>query len=231
MKMRKWMPICVFLQFFRDTSLPIWGCLAVVSILSVWIQAIPPDSGLAKHLASEVGFFEQSSAAFLIAASLLAMLSSIVDRSRTWLAAGIVLLYAALRELDFQTMFTYRSVMSTGYYASGRAGLGEKILVLLFILPCLLAICNLAYAAWKHKIFLPRVSSLESKRQGVLGAWGVWMLLFFVMSHLSDRHPGLLAWFPGRVGAWEALVEAGLCLLVLLLVIELKPCLLKRSDS
>jgi hypothetical protein len=218
-------------QLLRDTSPAIWGCIALVGLLSIWTQSIPAESELARHLASEDGFFEQASAAFLVAAALLAILSWIVGRARAWLATGVILVYAALRELDVQTMFTYRSIMSTGYYTGSKAALGEKILVILMILPCLVAIADLARLTWVRRDRWLASSRVASHSQASLRAWGIWMLLFFGTSHLADRHPSLLAWMPGRVGAWEALVEAGLCLLALLLVVELKPSLLKQPDS
>lgn len=218
-------------QFLHDTPAPVWGCLALVVLLSIWTQSIPADSVLAKRLSSEDGFFEQASVAFLVAASLLCMMSWGVSRLRGWLAAGVVLFYAALRELDFQTMFTYRSVMSTGYYAGTRAPLTEKILVLAMIFPCLLAIADLAGMAWRNRQGWFAASPGGFRSHAPVRAWGLWMLILFSASHLSDRHPAWLAWLPGRIGALEALVEAGLCLLVLLLVVELKPRLLGVGGS
>lgn len=218
-------------QFFYDTPPPVWGCLGLVGLLATWTQSIPAESELAKQLSSEDGFFEQASVAFLAAASLLCLLSWGVSHLRGWLTAGVVLFYATLRELDFQTTFTYRSVMSTGYYTGAKAPLTEKILVLLVILPCLLAIADLAQLAWRNREIWLTASSGALRSQAAFRAWGAWMLLFFCASHFCDRHPAWLGWLPGRIGTLESLIEAGLCLLAMLLVVETKPRLLKtRGD-
>jgi len=215
------------LQFVRDTPPPVWACLAFVLVASIWTQSLPVESALARHLASEEGFFGQASAAFLIAAALLAVVSWIVCRSLLWLATGIVILYAALRELDFQTLFTYRSIMSTGYYFHDRAPLGEKIIVVLLVLPCLLAIAYLVRKAWAFRDRWLTTSWLHDQALGPLRAWGVWILILFGCSHIADRHPGWIAFLPGRIGTFEAVVESGLCLAVMFLVIELKPRFLR----
>ncbi len=214
-------------QFLGATPLPVWACLVLVLPTALWTQSLPPESELARHLASEEGFFEQASAAFLIAATLLAVLSAIVSRARVWLATAIVLLYASLRELDFQTMFTYRSIMSSGYYFRDRAPLGEKIVVLLLILPCLLAIADLLRQLWSHRDRWLTTSWRHDQSVGPLRAWGLWILILFGCSHIADRHPEWIPFLPGRSGAFEALLEAALCLAVLLLVVELKPRLLR----
>lgn len=217
-----------FARLLKDTPAPAWICVAFVVLSSLWTQSLPADSDFAKHLASEQGFFEQASAAFLIAASLLAVASWLATRSTAWLAAGIVIFYSALRELDLQTMFTYRSVMSTGYYLKAGAPLGEKMAVLLLIFPCILAVLWLLRMAWMHRRSWLSPQCLASGKWGQLRAWGIWIALLFSASHLADRHPDLLAGIlPGRSGLFEALVESGLCLSVLFLVMELKPRFLR----
>jgi len=215
-------------QLFKDTPAPAWICVAFVVLSSLWTQALPADSDLAKYLASEQGFFEQASAAFLIAGSLLAVASWLATRSTAWLAAGVVIFYSALRELDFQAMFTYRSVMSTGYYLKAGAPLGEKMAVLLLISPCILAVLWLVRMAWMNRRSWLSPQCVASGRRSQLRAWSIWIALLFSASHLADRHPDLLdGILPGRSGLFEALVESGLCLSVLFLVMELKPRFLR----
>lgn len=214
-------------RFLKDTPPPIWLCVAFVVIASLWTQSLPAESGLAKQMASEEGFFEQSSAAFLIAAALLAAASWWVERARTWLAVALVIFYMALRELDFQTMFTYRSIMSSGYYFRDVAPLGEKLIVLVLVSPCVWAIIHLIGLAWSHrKAWLSR-SWLVAESCAPLRAWGLWIGLFFLASHIADRHPEWIWFLPGRIGLFEAVVEAALCLSLLFLVVELKPRLLR----
>lgn len=215
-------------QLLKDTPAPAWICVAFVVLSSLWTQSLPPESDLARHLASEEGFFEQASAAFLIAASLLAAVSWWVTRSATWLATAVLIFYAALRELDFQTMFTYRSIMSTGYYFKAGALLGEKLIVVLLILPAVWAMAYLIRLAWMHRRSWLSRQWLIVSELNQLRAWGIWIALLFSASHLADRHPDLfIGVLPGRSGTFEAVVESGLCLSVLFLVMELKPRFLR----
>lgn len=205
-----------FSRWLQLTPASCWVAALVCLIGVVWIQALPMD--LVKALNAEEGPFEQASVAFLAASALLALASWWQSRHRIWASTAVVLIYATLRELDFQTLFTHRSVMSLGYYTRDRAVWSEKLLVLLLVTPCLVALGHLLLQAWR------------SVRHGALGrpstwsplAMGGWIGLFFVLSHLSDR----TVWFrlQGHVEAW---VEAILALLVLMLVLELKPSLLK----
>jgi hypothetical protein len=99
--------------------------------------------------------------------------------------------------------------------------------VVLLILPCLLAIAYLVRQAWIHRDRWLTTSWLQDRALGPLRAWGLWILILFLCSHIADRHPGWIAFLPGRIGTFEAVVEAGLCLAVLLLVVELKPRFLR----
>ncbi|TVS04354.1 MAG: hypothetical protein EA413_09025 [Cyanobium sp. PLM2.Bin73] len=197
-------------------------------LASLWTQSLPAESHLARHLASQEGFFEQASAAFLIAAALLALVSWIVSGSCLWLATGVVTLYAGMRELHFHTQFTYRSVLSIGYYFRDRAPLGERISVALLIFPCLLAIAYLLRQAWIHRDCWLTTSWPYDQRLGPLRAWGLWILILFGCSQIVDQYPGWFVFLPGRIDTFEAVVETGLWLAVLLLVVELKPRFLRR---
>ena len=177
----------------------------------IWFQCLPIP--IIKYLNAEHGPFEQFSVAFLAAAALLACASWWQSRQTVWIAVAVVLVYATLRELDVQTLFTYRSVMSLGYFTRPRAPLLEKFVVLLAMAPCLIAIVHLwrrALTGWRH------VTQL---------AMPLWILLLFVLSHFSDR----TSWFRLQ-GHVEAFVEAVLALAVLLMVVELKPKLLRQPD-
>lgn len=220
-------PVRAFRQFLYATRPPVWGCLALLLLVSIWSQSIPAGSDLARQLASEDGLFEHASAGFLVAASLLAFVTWVCTRAYLWLSGGVVILYAALRELDIQTMFTYRSVMSTGYYFSGKAALGERFLVVLVLLPCLVSIVCLLRAALLPRGRLSAPGALTERLRAASRSWLIWILLLFALSHVLDRNPTALAWMPGDLHVLEALVEAGLCLLILLLVVELKPRFLR----
>ena len=194
------------------------GLLFLIGV--VWIQVLPSD--LVKALNAEDGPFEQASVALLAASALLALASWWQSRHRIWASTAVVLIYATLRELDFQTLFTYRSVMSLGYYTRDRAAWSEKLLVLVLVAPCLVALGHLLLRAWRSV----RQGALKRPLSWSSLAMGAWIGLFFVLSHVSDR----TVWFrlQGHVEAW---VEAILALLVLLLVLELKPSLLKAPPT
>jgi hypothetical protein len=197
------------------TPASFWLALLVLVFGAVWIQFLPES--VVKFLNSEIGPFEQASVAFLAAAALLAFACWLRYQATPWLASGIVFVYAVLRELDFQKIFTYRSVMSLGYFTRPIAPLPEKLLVLLLMLPCLAAIVFLV------RKLLPRVVNrrfLATNTSSVAAA--IWVAVLFVMSHLGDR----TLWFrlPNHIEAW---VECIFALAALLLVVELKPTLLK----
>ncbi len=214
------LPLRWFSLWLQATPASCWLAGVVFLIGVAWIQFLPAD--VVKALNAEEGPFEQASVALLAASALLALASWWQSRQRIWVSTAVVLIYATLRELDFQTLFTYRSVMSLGYYTRDRAAWSEKLLVLVLVAPCLVALGHLLLRAWRavQQGALQRLSSLSPL------AMGGWIGLFFVLSHLSDR----TVWFRlnGHVEAW---VEAILALLVLMLVLELKPSLLKVASA
>jgi hypothetical protein len=192
-----------------------WLSLGLLVVGVVWFQFLPSD--LVKFFNAEEGPFEQFSVAFLAAAALLALASWWQSRRASWLAGGVVLIYAMLRELDFQTMFTHRSVMSLGYFTRPRAPLPEKLVVVLAIAPCLIAIAYLLRRAWAS--FCDGSFTLPGN--AMVRAMSFWVVLLFGLSHFSDR----TTWFRLQ-GHVEAFVEAILALVVLLLVVEIKPRLI-----
>jgi hypothetical protein len=189
-----------------------WLSIAALVVGVVWLQFLPLE--VIKYLNSEQGPFEQFSVAFFAAAAFLSIASWWRARSLRWLSAAIIVIYAALRELDFQTMFTYRSVMSLGYYSGSVAPLPEKLLVIFAVAPCLMAIVFLLRQALIACAGSPEVVRTRAPEL----AMGAWIALLFALSHLSDR----TSWFRLR-GHSEALIEAILALLVLFLVVEIKP--------
>jgi hypothetical protein len=201
-----------YILIVAATPQSFWLSLIILVIGVLWFQFLPPD--LVSYLNAEEGPFEQFSVAFLAGAAVLSMAAWVQSRCTGWLAGCVVLVYAVLRELDFQKMFTYRSVMSLGYFSRPVASLPEKAVVLLAVAPCLIAIAYLLNRA------------MISIRKGFCGSPGgmnvramsFWIVILFALSHLSDRTD----WF--RLASHvEAFVEAILALMVLLLVAELKP--------
>ena len=175
-----------------------------------------------KYLNSEAGPFEQGSVALWLASVLIALASWQATRALSWLAGAVVLLYAALRELDFQTLFTYRSVMSLGFFTGSRATGMEKIVVFALMLPCLIAILYLIRRA--YSFYRKRAECLHEF--GHVASMALWIVILFLWCHLHDR--GSYEWirFGGHI---EALNEAALAMLVLMLIVEMKPRLIRAA--
>jgi hypothetical protein len=118
-------------------------------------------------------------------------------------------------------------VVSTDYYFSGKAALGERFLAFLVLLPCLVSIVCLLRAALLPRGRLSALGALTERLRAVIRSWLIWILLLLALSHVLDGNPTSLAWMPGDLPVLEASVEAGLCRLILLLELELQPRFLR----
>jgi len=99
--------------------------------IGVWVESLPAET--ARAWVAESGPFEVASAVFYGMAALLAGFHLLQQMTVTRLAAWTMLVWACLRELDFQKRFTYRSIESIGYYSRPQAPWSEKLLVLLLV--------------------------------------------------------------------------------------------------
>lgn len=108
-----------------------WGLFWILALLclSVGLLAcLPPPQ--AKPFVAEGGLVENLSAAFLATAVILAGLKTWRSRSVVWAAAAFVLLGLFLREMDYQRLFTPRSIGSIGFYSNQSIPLSMKLLAL-----------------------------------------------------------------------------------------------------
>src|SRR5262245_10118153 len=181
--------------------------VAAVAILAgAVIQSLPPD--MAAGLTAETGPFEIFSAVCYAIGALLAVTDLVRQASALRLTGCLLLVWAFLRELDFQKRFTYRSMESLGYYTRPIAPIGEKLLVLAIMLPFVLAGCYLLRALVKD--FGPALKRGEP--------WPGHLAVCVGLGLVSGVQEKILHW-----GAAEEVCEAGLASNVVLLVWSLRP--------
>ena len=164
---------------------------------------LPRDS--AKRLAEEGGWFETGSAVCLAGALLVLVVQLARSFSTLRLAGAAMVLWALLRELDFQKRFTYRSVESLGYYTRPHAPWSQKLLVLLILAPFVVAGLFLVRELCRR--FIPACRERQSWVCHMVAA--VVLLLFASVSEKVFR-----------LHAAEEILEAGIAFLVLMLVWE-----------
>ncbi len=111
-------------------------------------QALAHYCGIVLH--NEDGPLELGSAAMYALALAFALPVFIRKPSALWAAGATMILWALLRELDFQKMFTYRSIESVGFYTRPIASLKEKLLAILALLPFGAAGLYLASRVWRE---------------------------------------------------------------------------------
>lgn len=186
-------------------AVPLGVVLAALA-LGAWVESLPDET--ARALTAETGPVEIASAVFFGMAALLAGFHLSQQPSVLRLAAGAMLVWAFLRELDFQKRFTYRSIMSTGYYTRPYAPWEEKLLVLLILSPFVLAGCYLVWQLIRN--LRPAIARREP--------WTVCFAAGLGLGVIGGAQEKLLRW-----GAAEEVSGAGLALLALLLVWELRP--------
>ena len=108
----------------------ILACCGMVLVALVLLPA-----ALRTRLISEGGFIENLTAAILGLGVILAGLKLKEQRSGVWVSITFVLLWMFMRELDYQRMFTPRSIESTGFYRSSAIPLRMKLVAFVALLP------------------------------------------------------------------------------------------------
>lgn len=126
------------------SSSVIAGVSLVVGLL---LQFAFYEMGL--RLKAEDGPIETASVLVWVVALVLGLVRIVRAPSLGWLAGVVMLSWAIMRELDFQTAFTYRSIESLGFYTRPIASLGEKLLAILALLPFALAGLYLLRLLWQ----------------------------------------------------------------------------------
>jgi hypothetical protein len=123
------------------------ACVLVFAALAIaGMLLLPQDVSL--NYAAEGHVIETLSLAVLAIALGLSTVQLLRKFSLPWLSANALLLWACLRELDFQKRFTFRSIESIGFYTADHVSAAEKLTVLLALLPFLVAAAHLALFTW-----------------------------------------------------------------------------------
>lgn len=176
---------------------------AIFLLTGLVVQSLPEET--ARALAAETGPFEIASVVLYGVAAVLAAVQLARRKSLPWLAGMTMLLWAFLRELDFQKRFTYRSIESIGYYTRPYAPWFEKLLVLLILAPFCMA-----------GLYLLRLLCREIRPAFARGEkWVGHLAAAVCLGALGSVFEKMLRW-----GAAEEVCEMGLALLVVLLVWE-----------
>jgi hypothetical protein len=108
-----------------------WGLFWILALLCLIVgvlACLAPSQ--AKPFVAEGGLVENLSAALLATAVIVASLKTWRSRSLVWGAAALVLLGLFLREMDYQKLFTPRSIESIGFYSSQSIPLSIKLVAL-----------------------------------------------------------------------------------------------------
>lgn len=161
----------------------------------------------AAWLGGEDGPFEKASVAFYAVALALTARPLLHELSGLRLSAAVMLFWAALRELDFQKRYTYRSIESLGFYTRPDAELHEKLIALLALAPFALAGVYLLLG------FLKRVRTAWARGEVWAGhafAAIALMLMGSVLEKVFGFH------------AAEEILETGMGFVILLLAWELR---------
>jgi hypothetical protein len=129
-------------------SRPLILFAVVVALVAGCAQALPPE--WVGDLSHEDGPFEVASAVILALTACFGFVQWLRGPSLVKFAGAVCLTVFFLREMDFQKLFTYRSIASLGYYTRPIAPWTEKLVVLgvLGVLGIFAAI--VAREAWRH---------------------------------------------------------------------------------
>lgn len=178
--------------------------VTIFCVTGLVVQHLDPET--AHRLSAEDGPFELASAGLYGLAFLIAATGCFRERLTLLRLSGtVMLLWATLRELDFQKRFTYRSVESFGYYTRPIAPWSEKIMVLLVLMPFVLAGMYLVFG------FLRRAHGAWQMSTPWLSYVTGMIVLLLVSSVLEKVF---------RHGAAEEVCESGMALLTVLLAWE-----------
>ena len=178
--------------------------IAVFCITGLFVQRLDPE--VAHRLSAEDGPFELASAGLYGLGFLIAGVGCFRERLTLFRLSGtVMLLWATLRELDFQKRFTYRSVESFGYYTRPIAPWSEKIIVLLVLLPFVLAGMYLVLG------FLRRSPSAWQMSSPWL-SYVVGMIVLLLVSSVLEK--------VFHHGAAEEVCESGMALMTVFLAWE-----------
>ena len=179
--------------------------LAVVATICIGGLIAPHQWGL--RLTAEGGPVELASVVVLGVALLTAIVQLASRFSLAWLSGAALMLWALLRELDFQKRFTYRSIESIPYFVRPQAPWQEKLVVILILLPFAVAGLHLL------RLFCRHIRRDLGKRQ----PWTIHLLAAVALGIVGVASEKLFS-----LHTIEEPCELGAELLVLLMLLDLR---------
>jgi len=130
--------------------------VVVTCVVAAVVQGLPNQIGAL--LKAEAGPFEMVSSVIWLVAAVMALQIAIQCPSLVRWASTAMLVWAFLREMDFQKRFTYRSIESIGYYTRPDAPWPEKLTVIAILAPFAAAgiilalhVCREWKSAWNSR--------------------------------------------------------------------------------
>lgn len=111
--------------------------LCVTALTTLVVLLLPDEAGT--RLTDEGGLFESLSLVVIAIGVMAAGLRLWHSPSLLWAGISVLFLWMFLRELDYQTYFTKRSIESTGFYLSPKQPLKVKVIAALALSPFALA--------------------------------------------------------------------------------------------
>jgi len=161
----------------------IYAAIVLVIIgLIVYLHLIPAER--TEALLQEHGIVEMLSALAWALAAMVLVGDGLKRRSRLSLYGSVVLLFATLRELDFQKHFTSSSVFRLTYYFRNEAPLLERALAAIFVIAVLAITIRFVVLAAR-----PFRRQLKDRHPPAL-ALGV-LIILLPCTKLLDRIPDL----------------------------------------
>lgn len=106
-------------------------------LLSLTLWMLPGNRGMAAT--SEGGLIENLSVAVIAIGAIGSAWKATRSHPKLWAAVAVMFCWMFLRELDYQKMFTPRSIESIGLYTNPRVELRVKLLAIAALLPFVLA--------------------------------------------------------------------------------------------
>ncbi|HYG22853.1 MAG TPA: hypothetical protein VEH04_08730 [Verrucomicrobiae bacterium] len=137
-------------QSYRNGAILVF---LLVTALATTLWFLPNNQGVA--LTTEGSLIESLSVAVIAAGAVGAAWKATRSHPRLWIAVAVLFCWMFLRELDYQKMFTVRSIESIGFYSNPRVPIATKLIALAALAPFVLAGVYLALKSFRLLKRLP----------------------------------------------------------------------------
>lgn len=133
---------------FYSTPISIIVCFLILFSVEAVLMVVPENTYEA--MIKENGPIENLSALGYILGAIWLFIRSFRIRNYDCLWSGVIILFLALRELDFHVRFTTMGIFKSRYYLSGDVPFGEKIIVTFIVSAMLITLIWFFSKHWKH---------------------------------------------------------------------------------